>query len=148
MQSWGWSNVSAGAKQIAGALALVIIVVLAARHAQAQACDTALLAKAQSAYQALAGFQGEFKQEDTETSGRVLTASGKIAYRKPGQMRWEYAAPNEQLLVTDGSTVWLYDPLLENVTVQPSPEMTSVRVTSVQIRTCRPLRGMSIPWSA
>jgi outer membrane lipoprotein carrier protein len=83
-----------------------------------------LLQRTQTAYQALAGFQGEFQQEDREPSGRVLTAKGKIAYRKPGQMRWEYAAPNEQLLVTDGTTVWLFDPLLENVTVQPLEGLT------------------------
>jgi outer membrane lipoprotein carrier protein len=90
----------------------------------AQPCDTALLARAQAAYQALAGFQGRFKQEDRESDGRLLTAEGKIAYHRPGRMRWEYAPPNEQLLVTDGVTVWLYDPLLENVTVQPLEGLT------------------------
>src|SRR3970282_1683949 len=43
----------------------------------------------------------------------------QIAYLRPGKMRWNYEPPNEQLVVTDGKTVWLYDPLLENVTVQP-----------------------------
>jgi outer membrane lipoprotein carrier protein len=112
------------------AAALVLAVLLPAlaallpAHAAAQPCDRALLARAQAVYQALTGFQGEFQQEDREGDGRVLTAGGKIAYRKPGQMRWEYAPPNEQLLVTDGATVWLYDPLLENVTVQPLADLT------------------------
>ena len=41
-------------------------------------------------------------------------------------MRWEYETPEEQLLVTDGETVWLYDPLLENVTVQQLSRITEV----------------------
>lgn len=90
----------------------------------AQPCDTALLARTQAVYQAMTGFQGRFTQEDRETDGRVLRAEGKIAYRKPGRMRWQYAPPNEQLLITDGVTVWLYDPLLENVTVQPLEGLT------------------------
>jgi outer membrane lipoprotein carrier protein len=106
---------------------LLLLLALAAlwpARAAAQPCDRALLGRAQAVYQALTGFQGEFQQEDRESDGRVLTAGGKIAYRKPGQMRWEYAPPNEQLLVTDGTTVWLYDPLLENVTVQPLEGLT------------------------
>jgi outer membrane lipoprotein carrier protein len=87
--------------------------------ARAQGCDAALLSRAQAAYQQMGGFEAGFKQEDREPSGRVSGAGGRIAYRKPGQMRWDYAAPNPQQVITDGATVWLYDPLLENVTVQP-----------------------------
>lgn len=105
-------------------LALPAFLLLFPALAAAQACDTALLARTQAVYQGLTGFAGEFKQEDRERDGRVLTAGGKIAYRKPGQMRWEYAPPNEQLLVTDGTTVWLFDPLLENVTVEPLEGLT------------------------
>ena len=39
-------------------------------------------------------------------------------------MRWLYEAPEEQLLVTNGQTMWLYDPLLENVTVQKLAKIT------------------------
>jgi outer membrane lipoprotein carrier protein len=116
-----WRACAAAALWMAGC---ALVPLTAPLTVQAQACDATLLARTQSVYQALTGFQGEFRQEDRESDGRVLTAGGKIAYRKPGQMRWEYAPPNEQLLVTDGSTVWLYDPLLENVTVQPLEGLT------------------------
>ena len=39
-------------------------------------------------------------------------------------MRWLYEAPEEQLLVTNGQTMWLYDPLLENVSVQKLDKIT------------------------
>ena len=95
-----------------------------ARDVACSAQEQALLARAQQVYQGMASFQGSFSQEDRLPGAASLTASGTIAYRKPGRMRWEYAPPNEQLLVTDGKTVWLYDPLLESVTEQALRDVT------------------------
>ncbi len=95
--------------------------------AQAAPCtreQQALLARAQAAYQGLSSFEGQFEQEDRQPDGQVQKAAGQIAYRRPGQMRWAYAPPNPQLLVTDGKTVWLYDPLLDTVTEQPLQQVT------------------------
>jgi len=93
--------------------------------AQAQeACPKALLDQIQESYQALRGFRGTFTQQDTQHDGSAVTAEGELAYLKPGRMRWTYHPPHEQLLVTDGGTVWLYDPILENVTIQPLKGMT------------------------
>lgn len=41
-------------------------------------------------------------------SGRKRVESGKLVLRKPGRMRWEYA--NGNIFVTDGKTVWFYQP--------------------------------------
>ncbi len=87
-------------------------------------CAGRLVGQIQDTYQALRGFEADFSQRDHQTDGRVVNARGTVAYLKPGRMRWEYAPPNEQLLVTDGETVWLYDPLLDNVTVQPLDDLT------------------------
>jgi len=87
-------------------------------------CKTGLADRIQSNYQALRGFKGRFSQEDTQSDERVLKAGGEISYLKPGRMRWAYDPPEEQLLVTDGETVWLHDPLLDNVTVQPLAGLT------------------------
>jgi outer membrane lipoprotein carrier protein len=107
-----------------GLLAALALLLAAPAAGRAQGCDEALLARMQRVYQAIKTFQGEFRQEDREPGGPVLQAQGRIAYRKPGQMRWAYDPPNEQLLVTDGKTVWLHDPILENVTVQPLKDLT------------------------
>ncbi len=87
-------------------------------------CKGALIDRVQANYQAIQSFQGRFEQEDRQSDGRIARAAGRIAYLRPGRMRWEYEPPNEQLLVTDGETVWLYDPILDNVTVQPLAELT------------------------
>jgi len=77
------------------------------------------LERVQEHYLEMQSFQGNFLQTTiVESEDRRASASGIIAYQRPGKMRWEYQEPDPQLLVTDGDTLWLYDPLLENVTIQ------------------------------
>ncbi|MDH4247797.1 MAG: outer membrane lipoprotein chaperone LolA [Deltaproteobacteria bacterium] len=94
------------------------------RAAPSQGCGSGLLQRVQKDYATLKGFRAAFTQQDRSPDGRTREAQGEVEYRRPGQMRWAYLPPNEQLLVTDGTTVWLYDPLLDNVTVQPLKGLT------------------------
>ena len=85
-----------------------------------------LLRLIQKQYQSIRSFSGRFIQTsyraDTEIGPKK--AEGLVSYKRPGKMRWLYEAPEEQLLVTNGQTMWLYDPLLENVTVQKLKKIT------------------------
>ncbi len=85
-----------------------------------------LLRLIQKQYQSIRSFSGRFIQTshraDTEIGPKK--AEGLVYYKRPGKMRWLYEAPEEQLLVTNGQTMWLYDPLLENVTVQKLHKIT------------------------
>jgi outer membrane lipoprotein carrier protein len=49
-------------------------------------------------------------------------AAGRLYLQKPGRFRWDYREPNEQLIVSDGTNVWLFDQELEQVTVKPIDE--------------------------
>lgn len=49
----------------------------------------------------------EFTQS-YDMNGRRRVESGKLTLRKPGRMRWEY--DNGNIFVTDGKTVWFYQP--------------------------------------
>ncbi len=44
--------------------------------------------------------------------------SGTMQVKRPGQFRWETTSPMQQLIVTNGQTVWIYDPDLEQATRQ------------------------------
>ena len=85
-----------------------------------------LLQLIQKQYQSIQSFSGRFIQSShrayTETGPKK--AEGLVSYKRPGKMRWLYDAPEEQLLVTNGQTMWLYDPLLENVTIQKLEKIT------------------------
>jgi len=45
-------------------------------------------------------------------------ATGTMQFSRPGRFRWEYDPPYEQVIVSDGSKVWLYDKDLNQVTVR------------------------------
>ena len=49
-------------------------------------------------------------------------SSGTVLLSRPGRFRWEVSKPFQQLLVGDGSKVWLYDPDLKQVTVRKLSE--------------------------
>ena len=87
--------------------------------------ETGLIQMIQEQYQSIQSFSGHFVQtsyrNNTET---VRRAEGLVSYKRPGKMRWFYEVPEEQLLVTNGETLWLFDPLLENVTIQKLEKLT------------------------
>ena len=71
----------------------------------------------------LRGLQGNFSQQVFDGSGRLReSSSGSVALSAPRLFRWEYESPYPQLIIADGSRVWVYDPDLEQVTVRPQGE--------------------------
>lgn len=53
----------------------------------------------------------------------VESSSGTVQIRRPGQFRWSYTDPYEQVLVADGLNVWSYDVDLAQVTVKAQAEV-------------------------
>ena len=67
----------------------------------------------------LKGLDGQFVQKVFDADGRIKeTSSGRVAMSAPRLFRWEYVTPYTQLIVADGSKVWIHDPDLEQVTVR------------------------------
>ena len=65
-------------------------------------------------------FQAKFEQQLFDEYGDLLeTANGEVTISKPGKFRWEYQQPYSQLIVTDGTTLWVYDVDLEQVSINP-----------------------------
>ena len=63
---------------------------------------------------------GSFSQVTTgQQGGRKAPAQqGTFAFQRPGKFRWEVQKPYAQLIVSDGSQVYQYDPDLAQVTVR------------------------------
>ncbi|RAH38925.1 outer membrane lipoprotein chaperone LolA [Halomonas sp. SL1] len=65
-------------------------------------------------------YVADFDQQILDGSGqRLQEASGRMWLSRPGRFRWEVNAPYEQIVVSDGDEVTLYDPDLQQATVQP-----------------------------
>lgn len=67
----------------------------------------------------LSGLEGRFEQQVFNTDGSLREqTTGSVAMQAPHLFRWQYEQPYEQLVVADGSHVWLHDIDLEQVTVR------------------------------
>jgi outer membrane lipoprotein carrier protein len=49
---------------------------------------------------------------------QLQQVTGTMQFERPGKFRWEYDKPYEQVIVSDGGRVWLYDKDLNQVTVR------------------------------
>jgi len=68
---------------------------------------------------ATTSFQARFEQVIIDENKKVLEkASGTLSMQRPGKFRWVYEKPYQQLIVSDGDKLWLYDKDLEQVTVK------------------------------
>jgi outer membrane lipoprotein carrier protein len=63
--------------------------------------------------------EANFQQTLRTHKGEVLQQTeGRFYLRRPGKFRWDYKTPYEQIIVSDGERIWIYDVDLAQVTVQ------------------------------
>ncbi|SFR46291.1 outer membrane lipoprotein carrier protein [Marinobacter daqiaonensis] len=64
-------------------------------------------------------FEASFSQTVMDSDGRVMQETGgELKAKRPGLFYWETRPPARQFIVSDGEHVTLYDPDLEQVTIQ------------------------------
>ena len=60
-----------------------------------------------------------FEQQVISTDGTVEDgSSGQVWLRRPQLFRWEYGGDFPEVVVADGKNIWIYDEVLEQVTVK------------------------------
>lgn len=65
-------------------------------------------------------FKADFTQTVLDAQLAVTESSqGTLLLARSGKFRWDYIKPYEQIIVADGKNLWIYDKLLEQVTVKP-----------------------------
>ncbi|MGF1679901.1 outer membrane lipoprotein chaperone LolA [Photobacterium minamisatsumaniensis] len=62
-------------------------------------------------------FSADFKQKVVSPDGDVLVeGEGDVSIKRPNLFRWNTETPDENVLVSDGKTLWYYSPFIEQVT--------------------------------
>ena len=87
---------------------------------------TAAMAQEDSARQKLERFasgletlHAQFDQQVISSDGTMQdSSSGEVWLRRPQRFRWAYGGDFPELVVADGSRIWIYDEALEQVTVK------------------------------
>ena len=101
-------------KNAASLLFLGVFLAVAASHVGATGIErfAQFMGTTQSA-------RANFEQKVFDRSGKLVQESrGTLAFSRPGKFRWSYEKPFAQLIVGDGTRVWVYDPDLQQVTVK------------------------------
>lgn len=91
-------------------------------HAQARAGSQPAMDELQRLLAPINSLQASFTQTELNQDGALpgdLRQQGRMQVSKPGRMRWVVDGEFGQQLVTDGETLWLYDPDLAQVSIQP-----------------------------
>lgn len=74
----------------------------------------------------LKSLHARFDQQLINADGLVEeTSSGQLWIVHPNRFRWEYGGIFPELVVADGEKIWLYDEMLEQVTIRQQSSLTS-----------------------
>ena len=98
---------------------MLMLAALSISSFTAQAADEAAVQRLTQLLNQAQTITARFSQLTLDGSGTQLQeTAGQLALKRPGLFRWHTDEPMEQLLVSNGEKVWLYDPDLEQVTIQ------------------------------
>ena len=99
---------------------------------RAEATDRSLeetIRKIEAAHEAIGDFKAEFQQvtrfEGFET---VVSSKGRLYFKKPGRLRWEYLEPNQNQVVVNQDRIWIFTPELKQVIVIPFSEFSDSQI--------------------
>lgn len=104
-------------------MVLTLLLLLAAwpAAARAETLDQ-VVGAVEAAYARLADLRADFTQTAYNRSlNQTIPAAGTVYLKKGGKLRWEYREPTPQQIVSDGKTLWVYTPELNQVNVGEAP---------------------------
>ena len=97
---------------------LVMLCVFLVMLSPAQA-DQASVERLTRLLNQMSSLDANFQQRILDARGsRLQEVSGHLSLQRPGRFYWKTENPFPQTVVSDGKTLWLYDPDLEQVTIQ------------------------------
>ena len=107
---------------IRAALAVALLLVPASAPAATPTLDDVIRGLEQ-AYGLMNDLTAQFSQTAFNKSlNTTIPAQGAVYLKRGGKLRWEYSEPTKQEIVSDGKTLWVYTPSLNQVNTGPAPE--------------------------
>ncbi|WP_299997478.1 outer membrane lipoprotein chaperone LolA [uncultured Cedecea sp.] len=80
----------------------------------------------QSRLDKVSTFHASFTQKVTDGSGAtVQEGEGELWVKRPNLFNWHMTQPDESVLVSDGKTLWFYNPFVEQVSASWLKDVTS-----------------------
>lgn len=77
-------------------------------------CAREIAGRVQARYDGVRELEARFTQRSRSVAlggaAQEMHARGEALFAKPGRMRWTYREPEPSVVVSDGQTLWIYDP--------------------------------------
>lgn len=74
----------------------------------------------------VSSFHASFTQKVTDSSGaNVQDGEGELWVKRPSLFNWHMTAPDESIIISDGKSLWFYNPFVEQATVSLLQNATS-----------------------
>jgi outer membrane lipoprotein carrier protein len=103
-------------------LAMALLLVPASAPAATPTLDDVIRGLEQ-AYGRMNDLTAQFSQTAFNKSlNTTIPAQGAVYLKRGGKLRWDYSEPTKQEIVSDGKTLWVYTPSLNQVNTGPAPE--------------------------
>jgi outer membrane lipoprotein carrier protein len=100
---------------IALALALLLAGAARADGEEPHDCARDVAGRVQERYERVRDLEARFTQKSKSVAlgggAQEMRARGVALFAKPGRMRWTYEEPEPSVVVSDGKTLWIYDPV-------------------------------------
>ena len=97
-----------------------IFILVGGNLSHAETSEQDALDAVQKNYEKVLTYEAEFIQKSyIKMMDKTQYVKGTVIIKKPGKMKWSYGAPDTQVLISDGSTLWLYVPDEEQATKVP-----------------------------
>lgn len=115
----------------------------AAAKSQHVEITPALIEKVERRFSEINGFNSNFRQLFHNGSmGTTEKSTGTVSILKPLKMRWEYKTPVEQLVVSDGRTVYIYYPADKRAMAEPLGNIINERSPALFLAGGKKLREL------
>jgi outer membrane lipoprotein carrier protein len=90
-----------------------------------EACRQRAVAAVQRRYESIRDLRARFVQTTRAASvgdraSEKTTSRGSVVVAKPSRMRWSYETPEPSLVISDGKTLWIYDPAFAEAQRMPA----------------------------
>lgn len=103
-------------------LVVVAVLFVPPAFASAPALDD-VVRSLEASYGKISDLKADFVQTSFNKSlNSTIPAKGIVSLKKGGKLRWEYSEPTPQVIVSDGKTLWVFTPSLNQVNMGPAPE--------------------------
>ena len=99
---------------------LIILSIILVAPYTGFAAQNSAMAQMQAFLSRVHSLKADFTQVVLDANLQTIKqSSGTLAIKRPNRFRWDYAAPNKEIIDADGTRVWMYDMELQQVTVKP-----------------------------